>query len=62
MKFNPKMLKTLLIVMLVILMAAAPISASAVAAWINNSSAKIYVINNGAVGSVPAGTTVDFVD
>lgn len=56
-----RMLKIVAALVLVMILTAAPVAASAAAAWINSSSAKVYA-SNGKTGRVPKGTSVDFVD
>lgn len=58
--YSGRLLKCVTAFVLALLLAVVPIGASAVAAWINSSSAKIYVSKTKS-GSVPKGTSVNLV-
>lgn len=60
-RLNGRLLKCMMAFVLALLLTAAPVAASAAAAWINSSSAKIYA-SNGRSGKLPKGTSVDCVD
>lgn len=59
-RLNVRLLKCMTALMLIVLCAAAPIGASAAAAWINSSSAKVFA-SNGKSARIPKGTSVDYV-
>lgn len=58
-RFTGRLLKSMAAFVLVLILAAAPVAASAASAWINSSSAKVYA-SNGKSGKLPKGTSVNF--
>ena len=55
-----RLIKSLMAMALVLVLSAAPVAASAAAAWINSSNARVYA-SNGKSGKVPKGLSVDCV-
>ena len=60
-RFTGRFLKCAAAFVLALILAAAPVCASAAAAWINSSGAKIYA-TNGRSGKLPRGTAVELMD
>lgn len=60
-KNSAQLLKRITVLVLVVILTVAPVAASAVAAWISSSGARVYAAN-GKSGIVPRGLSVNLID